>query len=60
MQTDESRQEVLVAVKLNLATVKTIIFIVREKLIAVVNFTIKWRYEQPESTHYSENSFLLQ
>ena len=45
MQTDESRQGVLTAVKLNLTVAKIILATAREKLVAEVNLRIKGKLE---------------
>ena len=67
MQTDESRQEVATAIKVNLATAKTTLAAMKttlataiEKLTAAVNPRIKWREEKAKLAHYSENLFSLQ
>ena len=48
MQTDESRQGVLSAAKLNLTAAKTILAAAKEKLAIAVNLRIKERQEQSE------------
>ena len=60
MQTDESRQGVVVAAKVNLAAVKTTLAVARENPYAAVNPMIKWKEEKAEFACCSENPFSLQ
>ena len=60
MQRDESRQGVFVTAKFNLTVAKNILAASRDNLIAVVNLKIKWRYEEPEHTHYNEKTYSMQ